>query len=102
MSALILTAPVKLLLELLKVTVFPAALTVVVPGTVKAPPVWVTSPPAVTMRLPPVANVKAAPKSKAVLSLTVTFARVPPELKETVLEKVWMPNRVFDASRLSR
>ena len=38
-SALILTAPVKLLLELLKVTVLEAASIVVVPGTVKAPPV---------------------------------------------------------------
>ena len=75
-----LTAPVKLLLAEFKVTSWPAAEIVVVPGITRVP-LLVTAPPAVTERLP--VNVKAARTNAPVvvvppLSLIVTFDKDPP------------------------
>ena len=83
----IMTAPVKLFVDVFNVTSLPLAEIVVVPGITSAPD-CVTAPPAVTERL--LDKVKAD-RASAVVSVTVTLASVPPEAKESVLPKLFVP-----------
>ena len=86
------TAPPKLLDALSSVTSLPVALTVVVPFTVRAPEL-VTSPPAVTFRLPAVATVARliADVSLSVMS-PVAFADTAP-VKSLAFERSIEPPR---------
>jgi hypothetical protein len=81
------TAPVNALFVVSRVISLLLALVVndEVPLIPRAPLSVIEPPVEVAIRLP--LKVKAA-KSKSLLSLIVTFAKVPPELKATVFEKV--------------